>query len=173
MTRGFGFVAVVAAAELLSCGYHVGATADLVPKGIQTIAIPSFATFTTRYRLLDELPQQIGREFIARTRFRVINNPNQADAVLNGSINAVTAAPTVFDPASGKATSIQVSVMLTVNLVERATGRVLFSRSNIAFRQNYQAAVDPHQYFDESGPALDRLSRDVAREVVSAVVENF
>jgi hypothetical protein len=164
---------MAAAAALFSCGYHVGGTADLVPKGVQTIAIPSFVTFTTRYRLVDELPQQIGREFIARTRFRVVNNPNDADAVLNGSINAVTAGPTVFDPASGKATSIQVNVLLTINFVERATGRVLFSRANMGFQQNYEAAVDPHQYFDESGPALDRLSRDVARGIVSAIVENF
>ena len=174
MTRGFRYFAIIAAAAaLVSCGYHVGGKADLVPKGVQTIAIPSFSTFTTRYRLVDVLPEQIGREFVARTQFRVVNNPNDADAVLNGSINQVTTAPAVFDPASGKATSIQVYVLLTINLVERATGRVLFSRANLGFRQNYEAAVDPHQYFDESGPALDRLSRDVARDVVSAIIENF
>lgn len=144
-----------------------------MPKGIQTIAIPAFSTFTTRYKLVDMLPQQIGREFLARTRFRVVKNPDEADAVLNGSINAVTAYPTVFDPSSGKATSIQISVTLTIHLVERATGRVLYSRANFAFRQNYEVASDPHQYFDESGPALDRLSRDVAHDVVSAIVENF
>ena len=165
--------AIAALAALVSCGYHAGGTSDLVPKGVQTIAIPSFATFTTRYRLVDELPQEIGREFMARTQLRVVNNPNDADAVLNGSINQVTTNPTVYDPASGKATSIQINVLLTINLVERATGRVLFSRANMAFHQNYEAAVDPHQYFDESGPALYRLSRDVARDLVSAVIENF
>ncbi len=164
---------LVAATAFLSCGYHVGGKADLVPKSIQTIAIPSFATLTTRYKLVDMLPQQIGREFIASTRFRIVNNPSEADAVLNGSINMAMASPSVFDPTSGKATSLQIVVVITVNLVERSTGRVIYSRPNLVFRQSYEAAVDPHQYFDESGPALERLSRDVARDVVSAIVESF
>jgi hypothetical protein len=158
---------------LTSCGYHIGGKADLMPKGIQTIAIPTFTTLSTRYKLVDQLPTEIGREFEARTRFHVVEDPGQADAVLNGSVNTVLAYPILFDPASGKASSVQIAVSLTVTLNERATGRTLFSRANWAVRQNYQIAVDPHQYFDESGPALDRLSRDVAHDLVSAVVENF
>ncbi len=173
MTARWCGVALLMAAGFLSCGYHVGGKADLVPKGVQTIAVPSFSTLTTRYKLVDTLPQQIGREFIARTRFRIVNNPNDADAVLHGSINSVFAAPIVYDPLSGKATSLAITVVLSVSLVERSTGRVLFSRSNLGFRQNYEVAVDPHQFFDESGPALDRLSRDVARDVVSAIAEGF
>jgi hypothetical protein len=157
----------------ISCGYHVGGRADLVPKSVQTISIPAFTTFTTRYKLVDVLPKQIGREFLARTRFRIVNDPSEADAVLNGSINTVTAVPTVFDPTSGKATSIQVVVSATFNLIERTTGRVLFSRVNFIARQNYEIPVDPHQFFDERDPAFDRLSRDVAHDIVSAILENF
>lgn len=175
MTRRFFYLALLSAAlmGLLSCGYHVGGKADLVPKGIQTIAIPSFSTFSTRYKLVDSLPQQIGREFMARTRFRIVNNPEEADAVLNGRINTVSVNAATLDPASAKATSIAVTVILTINLVERTTGRVVFSRANLAFRQNYDVSVNPHQFFDESGPALDRLGRDVARDIVDAIVENF
>ena len=157
-----------------SCGYHVGGKADLVPKSIRTVAIPAFAgSSAARYRLIDVLPQQIGREFTARTRFRVLDNPNEADAILNGSISAAQVYPTVYDPTSAKATSVQAVVVVTINLLERSTGRVLFSRPNMAFRQNYSIAVDPHQFFDESGPAFDRISRDLARDIVSAIVENF
>lgn len=140
---------------------------------MQTISIPAFSTLTTRYRLVDLLPQQIGREFIARTRFRVVNDPSAADAVLNGTITAAQANPATFDPTSGKTTGVIVTVVLSINLLERTTGRVLYSRANYSFRQNYDVSVDPHQLFDESGPAFDRLSRDLARDVVSAVVENF
>jgi hypothetical protein len=64
-------------------------------------------------------------------------------------------------------------VVIALNLVERTTGRVLFNRPALTFRTSYEVALDPHQVFDESGPALDRLSRDVAHDVVSAVVEDF
>jgi hypothetical protein len=158
---------------LASCGYHVGGKADTMPKGIQTIAVPAFHTGGTRYKLTDQLPQAISREFIQRSRYRIENDPSLADAVLTGSVNNLLIAPTIYDPTSGKATSVQVSVYLTVRLVERTTGRVLYSRPNFEMHQYYQIAIDPHQFFDESAPALDRLSRDVARSVVSGVVENF
>lgn len=175
MTRRAFFLALEAgaAASAISCGYHVGGKADLVPKSVQTIAIPAFHTPSTRYQLVDMLPQQIAREFIARTRFRIVNDPSQADAVLNGTIVSTGVYPTVFDPTSGKATSVQVLVNVSVDLLERATGRVLYSRHNYILRENYDVAIDPHQFFDESGPAFDRLSRDLASDIVTAVVENF
>jgi hypothetical protein len=123
--------------------------------------------------MVDILPQQIAREFQARTRFRIVENANEADAVLNGMLNTAQISPVIVDPTSGKATTISIYVSVSINLIERATGRVLFSRANLGYRQIYEAAVDPHQYFDESGPALDRLSRDVARDIVSAVVDSF
>ncbi len=46
LCRSGAFAAVVTS----SCGYHVGGKADLMPKSIQTIAIPAFTTFTTRYQ---------------------------------------------------------------------------------------------------------------------------
>ncbi|MDQ2840129.1 MAG: LPS assembly lipoprotein LptE [Acidobacteriota bacterium] len=156
-----------------SCGYHVGGTADLMPKNIRTIAIPAFAAFTARYALVDELPQQIAREFSTRTRFVIVNNPAEADAVLNGTVNSALAFPTIFDPASGKATSVQLVVNVSVRLLEQKTGKVLYAHPNWGIREDYELAVDPHQFFDESGPAQDRLCRDVARDLVSAVVENF
>jgi hypothetical protein len=39
--------------------------------------------------------------------------------------------------------------------------------------ERYEISVDPKAYFDESSVAVDRLARDVARSVVSAVLENF
>lgn len=164
---GLGFLTA------LSCGYHVAGKADLVPKSVQTIAIPTFATVTTKYRLVDLLPQQISREFTARTRFQIDNNPDTADAILRGTVNNVVIYPAVSDPTTGKATSIRVVVYLAINLIERTTGKSLYSRSGWALHEDYSVAIDPHQFFDESGAAYDRLSKDVARDLVSAIVENF
>ena len=166
---------LVAAGLLLSgsCGYHVGGTADQMPKTVRIIAIPAFNAFNARYALVDKLPLEIGREFSARTRFIVTTDPTQADALLSGTVNSVSAVPTIYDPGSGKATSVQMMVNISVKLVEQRTGKVLYSRANWGIREDYELAVDPHQFFNESGPAQDRLCRDVARDLVSAVVEDF
>jgi hypothetical protein len=157
----------------MSCGYHVAGKADLVPKSVQTIAVPAFRTPTTKYRLVDILPQQISREFMARTRFQIVNDATVADAVLSGAVNNVLVLPAVSDPTTGKATSIRVVVYLSVVLTNRVTGKVLYSHPNWAVHEDYEDAVDPHQFFDESGAAYDRLTKDVARDLVSAIIENF
>lgn len=176
--RAFTFVwesGVLACSVLFmaGCGYHVGGSADMVPKGIQSIAVPQFANATTHHTLTDHLPEAIAQEFRARTRFHVDNDASTADAVLKGSVNRVFAYPVISDPITAKATTMQLSVNVSVELVERATGKVLYANKSLDVRTYYQIAIDPHQYFDESGPALDRLTSEIAASVVSSIVENF
>jgi hypothetical protein len=157
-----------------SCGYHVVGQANLVPKTVHTIAVPPFANATVRYKLSDLLPQDISRELIARTHYQVINDPTQADAVLRGTVINYIAYPTLIDQATGRTSGLQVNVRLDVSLVERSTGKVLFARPTLDAHERYELSVTNNiQYFDESGAAVERLSRDVSRDVVSAILESF
>jgi hypothetical protein len=158
---------------LSSCGYHVAGKANVLPKGVQTIAIPPFANLTTRDKIADLLTAAIGREFISRAHYQIVTDPNAADAVLSGAVVTFNAYPTVLDPKTGRAAGVQAIVVMQISMRERATNAVLFNRPNMEFRQNYEISVDPKAYFDESAAAMDRLSREVARSVVSAILENF
>ncbi len=158
-------------AALCGCGYHTSGHADLLPKRIKTIAVPAFGNNTMRYRLSGSLPQAIGREFIGRTRYNVVADPAEADAVLHGALLTYAYYTTTLQ--GGRASGIEMVVTLQVSLTDRSTGRVLFSRPNMEVRERYEVAADQRAYFEESDIALDRLSRSVARSVVSAVLENF
>lgn len=159
---------------ICSCGYHVAGKADLVPKSIHTIAVPPFSNATLRYKLTDSVPEAISREFIERTRYQIASDPASADAVLRGTIVNFVSYPILFDQQTGRASGLQVNVTLQVTLTERATGKVIYSRPNFDFHDRYEIAVtNTNQYFDESGPALDRLSRSIARDVVSSILDNF
>ena len=173
MNRRFLLLVCIAVLAATSCGYHVGGKADLVPKSIQTIAIPAFSSASTRYQLSDLLTNRISQEFRARTRFAIVDSPAEADAVLNGVITSVVAYPSVADPTSGKSTSVLVGTTLNLRLVERATGRVLYSNPALSVKSYYAIATDPHQVINETGPAFARLSDQAARDIVSAVIENF
>ena len=98
---------------------------------------------------------------------------NRADAVLSGTVISVTFNPTVFDPANGRASVAEVHLALQLNLVERSTGKVLYSRPRIDAKESYQISPDPAQYFDESDAALERASRQLANQVVTSILENF
>jgi hypothetical protein len=173
ITSLFAIVLFPASLLVSSCGYHTGARGDLVPKNIQTIAVMPFRNLSTRYRLSDAFQQAISREFIARTRFQIVRNRENADAILDGTINQVLAGPMVFDPATGKATIVSISVYLQLSLTERATGKVIYRRPLFEVHNNYEIALNANQYFDESSLALQRVSADLARNVVSGIMENF
>jgi PBP1b-binding outer membrane lipoprotein LpoB len=158
---------------LSSCGYHVAGKADLVPKSVHTIAIPAFGNITTRYKITDHLPEAISREFITRTHYQIVNDANQADAVLRGSIVNYTAYPTIVDQQTGRASGLQVNVTLQVTLTERATGKVIYSRPSFEVHDRYELSINANTYFEESDAALNRLARDVARDLVSSILENF
>jgi outer membrane lipopolysaccharide assembly protein LptE/RlpB len=159
-------------AALAGCGYHTSGHADLLPKRIKTIAVPAFDNVTTHYRLTGLLAKAIAREFISRTRYNVVADPAEADAVLRGSVLQYSSYTTTLEP-SGRASGIEMIVSFRITLTDRATGKVLFTRPTMEVRERYEVASDPRAYFEESDIALERMSRSVSRSVVSAVLENF
>ncbi len=164
-------VATLLLAGLAGCGYRTGGKGETLPATLHTIAIPAFHNLTTKYKLTGMLPQEIGREFIGRTRYRVVSDPSDADAVLEGSIIRYYTAPTVYDPATSRSSGVQVDVWLNITLKERASGKELFKRVNFDVKERYEITGDQQSYIDESDAALGRLSRSVARQVVSSILE--
>lgn len=165
--------AAVLLLPLAACGYHVSGNGEKIPKTVQTIAIPAFKNLTVRYRLTDYLPQAISREFIARTRYAVVPDPDKADAILKGAIVNYVSFPVINDQATGLATVVQMNVTLQMSLTDRRTHEIIWSNPSFEYRQRYEISLDQTAYFEESNEGLHRLSNDVARDVVSAILENF
>jgi len=156
-----------------ACGYHLSSRSTLLPKHVKTIAIPAFGNATTRYQLAQRIPAALTREFISRTRYSIVPDPAGADAVLEGAVAHYTYYPVVFDPATGRASTIQIHVILSVTLRERASGAVLFTDPNLEIRERYEISVDQRAYLEESDPALERAAREAARRILSAILEAF
>jgi TolB-like protein len=153
------------------CGYHVAGSANVLPAEVHTIAVLPWNNVSTQYKLSDYIAEDISRELITRTRYAVIADPAKADAVLSGAVANMFSGATVSDPIKG-AIGAQLVVQVQVRLIDK-TGKVLFERPNVEFRERYEISVDPKQYFDESQTAVRRLSRDVGRTIVSAILEAF
>ena len=164
---------IALAALAAGCGYHVSGRGDLMPKTVKTIAVMPFGNITVRYKLARLLPADIAHEFISGTRYGIVTDPAQADAVLTGTLTNFAAYPIISDPNSVRATTVQVIVSVQITLTDRATGAVIFTRSGYELRERYEVSIDPKAYFDESGTAMERLSRDASRSIVSAILENF
>jgi hypothetical protein len=174
---------------LSACGYHVGGTASELPPGLKVIAVPALKNDTPRYRIEQRMTEAVVHEFIARTKYRIVSSEDSADAVLRGEITSFEAIPAVFDTTptttpnsttvptvnttTARATTMLISVHMKVSLEERETQKVLYKNDDYLFRQPYEISTDPAKFFDEQGPALERMSRDFASRLVSDVLENF
>lgn len=119
------------------------------------------------------LTAAVMQEFIHRTRYRVVGKEEGADAVLRGTVKTVRSRPVIFDPVTGRASAIEITVTLGVQLRDRAKKETLFANQNYLFREQYEITSDLESFFEERNPAFDRLARDVAATLVSAILENF
>ena len=156
-----------------ACGYHVAGTATRIPPNVKTIAVPAFKNMSSTFRIEQQLTSAITREFLERTHYRILPNPADADAVLKGTVKDVRARAITFDINTGRATSLQVQVTADVKMEDLHSHKILFSNSNYVFREEYQVSESPSALFEEDKPALDRLSRDLARTLVTDILENF
>jgi hypothetical protein len=172
---------------LSACGYHVGGTSSRLPPGLKVIAVPALENQTNQYRVEQRMTQAVVREFLARTKYRVVSTEESADAVLHGAITSLESSPVVFDTtptpnaptsptattSTARATTMLISVHMKVSLEERETKKILYKNDDYLFREAYEISTDPGTFFDEQGPALDRMARDFASRLVADVVENF
>ena len=171
---GWAFLAVaMVAAPLGGCGYRVAGRANTLPATVKTIAVPAFENRTSTYRLEQRLTSAVVRELLVSTRYRVVSNPADADAVLRGVVASIGGGAVVFDQTTGRPTTILVGVTMQARLEDRMTGNVLYRNDNFVFREPYEISTDVPSFFEESGPAIDRVARDFARRLVAEMRESF
>ena len=164
---------ILAGAALGGCGYHVAGRSSSLPKSIHVIAVPALENKTTSYRIEQRLRTATVHEFLAKTSYRVVPDPANGDAVLRGKVLSVEAAPLLFDTATGRATTMLITVKCEITFEERETGKVLYHADSFMFRNQYEISTDVKSFFEEQDPALDRLAQDFAARLVAAVTENY
>jgi len=158
---------------LTACGYHSVGAASHLPPGVRTISIPVFATRSNAYRTETVMTTAVVREFATRTRLRVTpDNTADADTTLKGTILSQTVAPLTYNSQTQQSSSFLITIVVSVTLSDR-DGRVLYENKNYVFRQQYQSTTDLPTFLEENPAAIERLSRDFAKALVSDVLEGF
>jgi outer membrane lipopolysaccharide assembly protein LptE/RlpB len=166
-------VALVLAFGVSACGYHVAGRGNALPVEWKTIAVPALGNKTTTYRIEQRLTAAVVREMLARTHYRIVADEKQADAVLRGDVTSIETSALLFDTATNRATAMLVTVRMSVRLVDLGSQKTVYENKDFLFREEYEISTDIPSFFEEQGPALDRLSRDFAGALVSALLENF
>jgi Lipopolysaccharide-assembly len=174
---GVAAIALLTVAASTGCGYTLAGRGSFLPAYIQTIGIPIFANRTTVFNLEGLITERVRAEFIGRGKFRVVPDATGVDALLTGEVVAVSLTPTSF-------TTQQIASRYTATLIARVElrdmkeNKVLWENPSMMFRQDFEAqsgntALDPTAFFAQDRDAMDRMTVDFARTLVSAILEAF
>lgn len=158
---------------LAGCGYHTLGAATHLPPGLHTLAVPVFANDTDSYGTETALTSAVIQEFNARTACHAVpRSDSDADAVLKGTILKESVTPLTYNSSTQQSSSFLVTMVIAVTLKSR-DGRVLYRNDDYVFRQQYQSTTVLPTFLQENSAAVQRLSRDFARQLVADVVEGF
>ena len=164
---------LIASASISGCGYHVAGRAGNLPAQWTTIAVPAFKNDTTRYRIEQRFTAAVIRQFVQRTKYRIVQDPANADAVLHGEVVSIETDPMLFNATTGQVTMMLVTVHTKVQLIGAKDEKPVYENNDMVYRDEYQISSDVQSFFEEQDPALERMSRDFASQLVSNVLETF
>jgi len=183
---------------IAGCGYHVAGHYNSLPKTIHVIAVPTMENKTSTFKIEQQLTAATIHEFLAKTTYKIVPNPEEGDAVLTGKVLSMEVVPLLFQSTpntptgtqtAAQATAMMVTMKCEVTLRERDNDKVLYHTDNFVFRNEYQLAsaqttssggggpsfskAQVESFFQEGQPALVRMSKDFATRLVAAVTENY
>ncbi len=177
--RSASLVPLIAAALLsASCGYTLAGRGSFLPDTIKVIGIPEFVNDTGFYQVEQVITQKVRSEFIGRGKYKVLPQATDVDAVLSGQIMSIGVAPATFNQ-SQQASRYVITVIARIEFRDLHTDKVLWQNPSLVFREDYDVTsgatnvTDPGAFFGQEANALDRVSTDFARSVVSAILEAF
>lgn len=180
-TVGLGTAAAASVAALTSggCGYSLAGRGSFLPPEIKIIGIPPFTNRTPIFNLETTITQKVRAEFIGRGKYQIQPEANGVDALLIGEVSNVTAVPASFT-AQQLASRYAITMTARVELRDVKANTVLWENPSLIFRQEYDApsssgggTIDAAAFLGQDLNALDRMTNDFARTIVSAILEAF
>lgn len=160
------------------CGYALAGRGSFLPDYIKVVAIPPIENRSTYLAVEQVMTQKIRDEFIGRGKYEVFSEASGADAVLTGEITGISAQAMGFNDQQFASRYLLVMTM-RMQLTDARTSMVLWSNDAMTFREESELAqrgvteLDRTAFVDQEKSSFDRIATDVARSVVTAILEAF
>ncbi len=171
----FSILLIVLLSSLLfnNCGYRLVGYGKQIPDHIKTIFIPDFDNKTTSVEAERFVTASVKEEFITRSRLRLVNNREDADAILEGRIESFRVVPISYaDDAT--ANLYQLNITVSARFIDLQNNKMIFEGENIKFTDAYE--IDEQQaddFFTWQTELLEKIAERFAESVVVTILENF
>lgn len=160
-----------------SCGYALAGRGSFLPAYIQALGIPMFDNHTP-YQTIEQLfTQKVRLEFQSSRRYTVVPSDEGVDGIVRGSIESISLAPVSINDQQ-LASRVRFTVVVKVSLEDVKAQKTLWENPSLSFSDEYDqasqsGAINVAAFIDNDKVAMDRISTDFARSVVSAILEAF
>jgi hypothetical protein len=166
------------AAASSGCGYALAGRGSFLPTTIHTVGIPKLENRSTFFQVEDILTDKIRAEFIGRGKYTVTPEDSGADALLTGEVLGISVVP-VGITENQLASRYLFTVALKMEFTDTHTQDVIWQNDSLIFRGEYElqtrsnVAISGESFLDQERSSMDRIATDVARTVVTAILEAF
>ncbi len=169
---------LLAALVTPGCGYALAGRGSFLPAYITVVGIPQLVNATAFFQIEQILTEKIRTEFIGRGRYTVVPEPEGADAIVTGTVTSINVQPIGFTEQQF-ASRYQFTVTMNVQFTDTRTNQALWANSALTFREEYElstrsnVALEGATFLSQERSSFDRIADDVARTVVTAILEAF
>ena len=176
--RVFVAACLILAMASSGCGYALAGRGSFLPDYIRTVGVPQLQNGSAFFEVEQILTEKIRTEFLGRGRSQILPDAAGADAVLAGAITGITVQPVGFTEQQ-LASRYLFTLTMKVQFVDASTTQVLWSNDALTFREEYElttrgnTALEGSTFLSQERASFDRISTDIARTVVTAILEAF
>ena len=157
---------------LAGCGYHL-AGSNRLPDDIRTIAVPVFYNETFEPTLENAVTSAVKQEFLTNSRLTVVNDPEEADLILRGTIVSFGLTPVTFDRTTSVVVEYRVRIRASVTVEDRRTQKVLWKNPAMESAAEYRVNPDTAANRVAQDLAVAEASKLFAENVVQRVLQGF
>ena len=166
-----------AAVGATSCGYALAGRGSFLPDYIKTLGIPMFGNNTPYQSVEQVFTQKVRLEFQSSRRYTVVPSDEGVDGIVRGEIQSIGLQPVSLNDAQ-LASRFRVTVVVKVKFDDVKNSKTLWENPALSFSDEYELASpgtgqDVSAFVGNERVAMDRMSTDFARSVVSAILEAF
>jgi hypothetical protein len=158
------------------CGYALAGRGSFLPAYIQVVGVPAFVNQTAVFDIDRVLTDRVRTEFGSRGKYRIQPDVNNVDAILTGTITSVRLDNTAYT-AGSQASRVALIVTASFEFRDVRDNKVLWSNASMQFREEYEptsaTGTDVTAFFGQNANAMERLSQNFARSVVTSILEAF
>jgi hypothetical protein len=145
-----------------------------LPEELETLYVDAFENRTDWADMDQRVTEAVVQEWVRRRRFRILDDRDAAELVLEGVVTSVRVSPVKFDE-RGRATEYQLRLTASVRFFDDRGEEPVLLWENRSFSRetSYQVDASAVDYFDRQTEAIEELAQEYGRALVISILEGF